>query len=164
MTIWTNADGLRVKFARDMVVSGQGGEYATSGPQRLTEVTVDYTDIGSSSAVVDEHIFVPAGARIEKVEFVTETAFTSGGSATLDIGLVRTSDYSTAIDADGLVAAAALSTINAAGETNTYIIGATGVGALVGTTLANEGSVVVNYGTAAFTAGKGRLVIEYIEV
>jgi hypothetical protein len=159
MTIWTNNDGLRVKFARDEAVKGQGGEYETDGAKRETIVVFDYTDIGSSAAVVDEHVYLPAGARIERVDFFVDTAFTSGGSATLDLGTVLTSTFSTEQDYNGLIAAAALATINAAGKTLQLTVGSTGAGALIGTTLAAEGCITVNYNTAAFTAGKGRATI-----
>ncbi len=160
MTIWTNNDGLRVKFLEDERVQGQGGTYATAafGDSHVTEITFDSTDVGAAAAVIDDHIVIPAGARIERVDLIVQTAFTSGGAATLDFGLIRT-DRSTELDYNGLIAAGALSTINAVGELNTYINAGTGAGALVGTVLANAGVPTVNYGTAAFTAGKAKVRI-----
>ena len=90
-----------------------------------------------------------------EVKFYVKTAFTSGGAATLDIGLYAKAGG--AIDADGFIAAQAVAGLNA----NAVIVGA---GALatndaVGTSNAYIG---MNYGTAAFTAGSGRLIVKYI--
>lgn len=149
---WTNSDGLIVKFGTEEGDSGKAGTYRTHGPLQITEVEITLTGLGTATAIQDQHTVIPSGARIEKVEVVAKTAATSGGSAVLNVGLIRL-DRTTAIDEDGLVAALALSTINASGELNTLIPGGTGAGALVGTTLANPGVLAADYDTAAFTAG-----------
>lgn len=150
---WYNSDGLYIKFGTDQATAGKAGEYRTNGAQRVVELSIPaLTALTTTGVIQDDHVVLPAGARIEKVEVVTKTAATSGGAATLDIGLIRT-DRSTAYDDDGLVAAAALTTIDAAGETTSLTVGSTGAGALIGTTLANNGYLVASYNTAAFTAG-----------
>lgn len=152
MGTWMNSDGLYIKFGVDEATDGVGGEYRTNGPQRLAEVKLTLTSAGLSPAIVDDNVWLPKGARIEKVEVVTETAATSGGLATLNVGLQR-NDRSTELDYDGLVAALALASIDTAGETNVLTKGSTGAGALLGTSLANPGYLTFDYDTAAFTAG-----------
>ena len=157
---WTNSDGLFIKFAKEEGQVVKGGTYSTLGPLKCTEVKIDLTDLAAIDTTYimgSDHnnrgIVIPSGARIEKVEVVAETAATSGGAATLDIGLVRL-DRTTAIDLDGVVAALALASINADGELNTLSVGVTSAGALVGTTTANAGILVAEVNTAVYTAGK----------
>lgn len=169
---WLNSDGLYTQFGTEEGATQRGGEYTTPGSHRVTEFMVDLVnDCGTAAAILGSvasstypagslGVELPEGARIEKVTIVTDTAATSGGSAVLNIGLVRR-DRTTAIDAQALVAAAALATFNAAGETVVLTAGATGAGTLIGTTLSNSGIVTVDYDTAAFTAGKIRVSVEW---
>lgn len=150
---WTNSDGLLVKFNSTAGTVGTGGEYEMDGPLRVTEVKISLTGLATSAAVLDQHVIIPSGARIERIELINETAATSGGSAALNVGLQRL-DRSTELDYDGLVAAAALSTFNSAGEYNSITPGGTAAGALMGTTLSYPGVITADYDTAAFTAGK----------
>jgi hypothetical protein len=152
MGTWMNSDGLYIKFGTDEADHGVAGEYSTLGPQRMVEAKLTLTEAALTAAIVDDNVWLPAGARIEKVEVIAETAATSGGAAVLNVGLQR-QDRSTELDYDGLVAALALTAINAAGETNSLTPGSTGAGALIGTTLANAGYLTFDYDTAAFTAG-----------
>lgn len=160
MGTWLNDDGLYLKFGTAKTDVEVGGEYRTYGELREIEVTIDLTDLTSSAAIISDTTFFPNGARIEEVEIVTQTAATSAGSATLDIGLIQT-DRSTAIDADGLIAALAKTAVDAAGEKNVVRVGSTGAGALLGTTTSKVGYITANYGTAAFTAGVIRVRIRY---
>ena len=154
---WLNNDGLYIKLAAE---EGQkGGTYRSVGPLQITEVKLDLTvDATSTSAIIGSAlgqagVYIPDGSYVEKVEVVAEVAATSGGSATLDVGIIRR-DRSTPVDIDGLVAALALTAIDAAGETSVLTKGATGAGALIGTTVTNGGYLVANRNTANFTAGK----------
>ncbi len=149
---WLNNDGLYVKFGTAQADPNNGGEYRKDGALHEIEVKIDLTDVGSSSTIVSDTVFFPKNARIEEVEIVTHTAATSSGAATLDIGLIQ-ADRSTAIDADGFVAALAKTSVDAAGEKTVLRVGSTGAGALIGTTNSTSGYIVANYGTAAFTAG-----------
>lgn len=149
---WTNDDGLIVKFGTEQGTAGKGGSPVSYGNVSVLEFQVTATTIGSSAAVVDNHLVIPSGAVIHKVEVIAETACTSGDSATLDVGLIRL-DRSTELDYNGLVAALALTSIDADGDVVELIQGSTGHGDLVGTALANAGVPTINYGTAAYTAG-----------
>ena len=119
----------------------------------------DATLIGTAQvAPTPNDAFIPAGAYITKATLVVTTAWTSGGSGTLSIGLFTLANA--AIDADGIdatIAKTALA-VNTAVDCD---------GALVSTQAtvgAADAYVGLLYGTAAFTAGAGKLVIEYIEV
>lgn len=160
MGIWTNSDGLRIKIGASEANITQGGEYNQTGHVHEVQVRFNLTSLGTATALLEPGIIIPKGARIEQVEVVAETAATSGGSATLNVGLVRL-DNTTAIDEDGLVAALALASINVAGEKNVLTPGITSAGALVGTTLANAGKFVADYDTAAFTAGVVLVTVKF---
>jgi hypothetical protein len=171
---WYNADGLYVKFGTEEGAAGEVGNYKNpaDGSQMVAELfiadmrvpgtaTVGPGVPSSGGTVISYNCVIPKNARIEKVELITQTAVTSGGSATLDLGLKKT-DNSTELDYNGLLAALPIASFNAAGETYTAIIGATYVGALIGTTLSENGYLTINYGTAAFTAGAIRIRIFYV--
>lgn len=157
---WLNNDGLYVKFGTEEGVAGTAGEYTTRGPTRLTEVLLTGTALGTAAAIQDDHTVIPAGARIEKVEVIAQTAMTSGGSATLNVGFSRL-DRSTELDYDGLLAAFPLASMNAVGETNSLTNGSSGAGVLVGTVLANAGLLTADYDTAAFTGGTVKVRIHW---
>lgn len=149
---WYNSDGLLVKFGTEEGAVGKAGEYVTTGPLRMVEVTFALTGLGTAAAILDDHVVIPAGALIEKVTLVNKVLATSGGSATLNVGFIR-SDRTTENDYDGLIAAGALATFNTKGETVDYTVGSTAAGALLGTALTYDSYITADYDTAAFTAG-----------
>jgi hypothetical protein len=107
------------------------------------------------NADVDAGVLViPANAFVVRAYLEVGEAFTSGGSATLELG-VEGVDGST-VDADGLdtIAVAALTAGSWA------VLAGAIVGATVGTA---DVQISVDDATATFTAGKGRLIVEYIE-
>lgn len=159
MAEWINSDGLRVRLGNTEAEVTRGGEVQGTDKRQFVFI-IDLANLGSSSALIEDTtgILIPSGLRIDEVEVLNETAATSGGSATLNLGLVR-QDTTTTYDADGLLAVAPLADYNAAGETIVYRIGTTGVGALVGTTLAYTGYLVADYDTAAYTAGRIRVTV-----
>lgn len=153
MGTWTNNDGLFIRYGTDEATATKAGVHPTGvAGMQVAEVRITLTDLGTASAIMANTTVIPSGVRIHKVEVVNETAATSGGSAVLNVGLVRL-DRTTAYDEDGLVAALALASFNAAGETAELYAGPAPSGALIGTTLANPGLLVADYDTAAFTAG-----------
>ena len=155
---YTNADGLFILTDGDQgAVKDNGG--ALIGTKSLVIDIPDATLIGTAQvAPTPNDAFIPAGAYITKATLVVTTAWTSGGSGTLSIGLFTLANA--AIDADGIdatIAKTALA-VNTAVDCD---------GALVSTQAtvgAADAYVGMLYGTAAFTAGAGKLVIEYIEV
>lgn len=157
MPTWKNNDGLLVKFGTSEGQVDLGGQFGEdSGSTRITEVKLGYTDVASTDTIPGSGTgtVFPLGARIEKVEVVVETGVTSGGAATVDVGLVRQSDRTTAISATGLVAAMPKASVDTAGKAVTLIAGSTYAGTLIGTNLAYAGILTCKYNTAALTAGK----------
>lgn len=156
MGVWINEDGLEVRFGRDRVTQVHNG--VTSAEEKVFVYDMqDATELGDAdtAAAAGDEGFIPAGAIIKDAYFVVDTAFTSGGSAVLDIGLKEADG--TAIDDDGIDAAVAV-----AGLTADAVVIADG--ALVGTRLSEDAYVSMTYDTAAFTAGAGKLVVKYIFV
>ena len=128
--VWVNDDGLVVKFGTEEADRGKGGIFTD---KMYGDCTVYEFDIRA--------------AELEPL-----VAFTSGGAATLTIGLYDT-DRTTALDADGIDAAIALTAIDTVGEKVTCD------GALVNTVLSNDTPCLVGatVGTAAYTAGRAKL-------
>lgn len=161
---WTNSDGLRLKFGTEEGTVGVGGEFRTNTSLREIEFDLDYSVFASATAganIVMDNVAVPNGARIERVQVVTETAFDSSGDGFIfNMGLVD-QDRSTELDFDGLIATCAQSRVDTAGEILEIIVGDSDAGALIGTTLTNTGLVVVDYDTAAPTVGRAVIRIFY---
>lgn len=153
---WDNADGLRVFFAGESR-SVDGGEYPGAGANRTIEVEVNgvglSTTAGTPTLVGKPWIIIPRNSVIESVEVIAETAFTSGGAATLNVGLQRFNG--TELDHDGLVAAMALTSLDRTGEKTVLTSSTTApAGALIGTETQYPAYIDVYAGTAAFTAGR----------
>lgn len=156
MAYWTNADGLVIKSGTDEGKVAKVGVYAgTYKGIHVAEAVFTYADLAAygTDTVLSDTLALPDGARITAAAIYVETAFTSGGSATLEFGALR-SDRSTAYDADGFVAATAVASLTAGATI-------TGSGALVNTTLANDALLTVTARVANFTAGKARVRVEY---
>lgn len=165
---WTNSDGLYIKMGKEEGISAKGGLPRQSGDIYEFTATIDYSEaLSATYAIVDGGsdvgpygIVIPEGLRIKEVEVFAETAFTSSGtigSSTFSIGL-KQRDRSTELDHDGLLTASFVgSAIDAAGETTVVRVGSTGAGALLGTTLSQDGVLVVAntaHGAHPYTAGK----------
>ena len=154
---YTNADGLFT-----LTGTGQGDPKNNGGALNAVKWLVveipDATLLGTAqTAPTPNDAFIPAGSYITAATLVVTTAFTSGGSGTLGLGLFNAANA--AIDADGIDAAIAKTAL--AADTVVLCNGAL-VGGTAGVGAANA-YVGALYATAAFTAGAGKLVIEYIE-
>jgi len=155
MANWTNDDGMLVQFG-NQDTADQG---LTSAVTRRVIVDITGTDVASSAPVPGAYDpSIPAGAYITKAYIISETTFTSGGAATLTVGLQESDG--TAIDADGIDAAIAIAALTAGDVV--LCDGALAGGVL--TVGSEDAYVSMLYGTAAYTAGAAKLVIEYIEV
>lgn len=158
---YTNADGLRVLTNNDQGALGGEGVTARSARQVLV-VDITGTAVGSSfgaSNIDPLAPTLPANCIIVNADLVITTPFTSGGAATLTIGTYNAAG--TAIDADGIDATIAITAIDADGDV-VQCDGAQVSGLVtVGGAAAYVGAI---YGTAAFTAGAAKLIIEYIKV
>ncbi|RUP39339.1 MAG: hypothetical protein EKK63_10085 [Acinetobacter sp.] len=160
MAKWTNADGLEVWLGTTEAEVTLGGELPSKGDYRKWEFELTLTDLATGSALVPRtrSLLIPKGTFLSKV-IVQNLVAATGTNATLNVGLIR-QNKSTTYDVDGILKVAPLTDFDTAGEKKEYVIGVTGVGDLVGTTLANSGYLVADYDTAAFTAGKVRIIIE----
>lgn len=155
---YTNADGLLVLTNGAAGTPSDNG-IAEYGKKFLVVDIADATEIGTAAAApAANDAFIPAGSYITGAHLVVTTAFTSGGSAALNVGLYTAAGV--AIDADGIDATIAVADLaaNKAVACNGALVGGT---ATVGTA---DAYVSWDYDTAAFTAGAAKLVIEYIEV
>lgn len=176
--VWVNSDGLRIKFGREEADKNIGGQSSTGGDLEVLEFDVDYTELLSATAAVigsvgapgQGGVVIPEGARLVSMDLEVETAFTSSGtigSATLVMGTVKASDYSTELDLNGLTTTSATGTalgLATVGTVTTIKAGATGAGDDWGTTLAEEGVLVAANSAHAshpYTAGKLRVRLFY---
>ena len=163
---WTNSDGLNVRFGLEKGAAVKQGHLSTMGDEKQAVFTITGTDLTSSDAVLETHpsVGIPDGAHIISATLYITTAFTSGGSATLTIGLMHDDGDGTfsVLDADGIDATIALTAIDAIGDhvaCDGALVGSAAV-AIAGT---GDRPVYVSakYATAAFTAGVAELVIKY---
>lgn len=153
---WTNEDGLTEKYGLERsAVLNQGVSATGEVIQTLRYKIDDATTIANTdTAVADPSApFIPSGAHIVDATFIVTTAFTSGGSAVLDLGLKQSDG--TNIDDDGIDAAVAVASL-----TDGAVITCDGadVGTVVG---ANNAFLMATYDTAAFTAGAGVLEVRF---
>lgn len=154
---WTNADGLYIGFGTRTTEKNSGTALRADGArQQVVVQIVGGSEIKDSdvSAQLVYGVTIPANALLESAKLFVTTAFTSGGSAVLDIGTYLAS-AGTAVDDDGIDSAIAVATL----ADNAVV---TCDGALIGTVLASAQKIGVSYDTAAFTAGEAFLVVEYI--
>jgi len=158
--LWVNSDGLEVRFGSEKSAKILGGETGLQGDSREVRLNILGVSVPATDAPADKKIAIPSGAYIESCTLVVKTAFTSAGSATLDIGLMTDDNdgtYSTKDD-DGIDAAIAKGTLVADASIACN-------GALVGTTVTDANTLPMpisyGYGTAVFTAGEADLIIKY---
>lgn len=157
---YTNADGLRVLTNDDQgAVKVQGVSGTTMSQVLVMDIT--FTALGTTftSTNIDlNNPYIPAGSLIKRADLVMTTAATSGGSATLTIGTYNAAG--TAIVAAGIDSAVALTAIDAVGET----VRCDGTHTTTAGYIAENAYIGAIYGTAAFTAGVGKLYIEYVKL
>jgi len=157
---YTNADGLRVLTNDDQgVVKVQGT--APCSMHQVLVMDITFTALGATftSTNIDlNNPFIPAGSLIKRADLVMTTAATSGGSATLTIGTYNAAG--SAIVAAGIDSAVALTAIDAIGET----VRCDGTHTTTAGYIAENAYIGAIYGTAAFTAGVGKLYIEYVKL
>ena len=154
---WTNADGLKVKFGLELSDGYNHG--LTSATQKAFTMDLDPVnkDLPLAADVDQAHPSIPAGALITGAYVLVTEAFTSGGATTLDIGLCQVDG--TVIDLDGIdavIAKAALAANLAITCDGVLADGTETVGA-------NDAYVYFTTATGPYTAGKARLVINYVE-
>lgn len=152
---WFDPDGLLRKFGTEKAVPNRAGEYKTYGAERVVEVRLDLTTLTSSHVIQSDQEFIPINMRVEEVEVIVQVAATSGGAPTLDVGLIQSSDRTTAISNTAFVAALALASIDQAGEKTVLRVGSTSAGALIGalTSTTQPGHIAARVNASTYTAG-----------
>lgn len=174
--MWTNADGLQVRFGSDWadgaVRKNRAGTLSTMGAIKQIEVdldlkllpvgvsfSADLNNDGTRDGFYNGDVSIPANASIVNAYIVMgETAV---GGTSIAVGLFQANG--TAINATGIFTATGAVTanltagkrVNGDGAFTAATAGTAGIGA-------NKGFIgITTVGT--FTAGKGRLVIAYID-
>jgi|TARA_Y100000296_G_scaffold80058_1_gene104900 hypothetical protein len=166
MTVWSNDDGLDVRFGTSKATLRLGGRLKTFGAMQECRVKILGTSVPASASEtpIDKKVTIPSNSYLDAVtsQLFVDTAFTSGGSATLDIGIMNDDGdgtYSTNDD-DGIDAAIAVATL-------ALDYDVVPDGALMGTSPVNSTTATLplaisyGYNTAAFTAGAATLVLRY---
>jgi hypothetical protein len=169
MAQWQNDDGLTVRFGQDQARETKSlmGKASVDGPVEymvvdlvwddLPTFTTDLNNDGTNNGFSDQDAYIPAGSYITKASLIVETAFTSAGATTLSIGTANKAG--TAIDADGIDATIAKAAL--AADLAVVCNGAQ----VAGTTLVTaDAYLTTTVAVGPFTAGKAKLVIEYIPV
>lgn len=143
--------GPRISNPKYGAVTGLSGEKF----EAVWEFTYDDLPAASTDPLV---FTIPDNSYITEARFEAIEAFAGGTS--YDIGLQQSDG--TEIDNDGLWDALALADINAIGEwSDATNHGGTNSGTLTDAALTEAAQLVVA-ATGTFTAGKGRIVIEYV--
>jgi hypothetical protein len=170
---YLNADGLMVRYGTSEAVVEKGGDVNTYGDLHVARFKVDYADV--ALGVDATHLYVlsyntvlPDNCVPVWTKFTVTTAWDSTSSdVTLDFGTIKASDY-TIVDADGLMAAVAKSSIDTLGAmVDAYVsdslpAAATYDGAQLGTVLSDGPYLVTcNWNANAPTVGAGILEVYY---
>ena len=163
MARFTNSDGLTQEYGKRTVEDDIRRNPSVYGAISQVAVQLDYDNFpnydedASGGATMDsfgdKQAFVPAGSFIVNAYLVVETAFAGGTNVT--IGLYNKAG--TAIDADGIdatIATAALAANMAVVCDGALVRGTATVGAA-------DAYLKATF-TGTYTAGKSRLVIEYV--
>ena len=167
MTVWSNDDGLDVRFGTSKADLRLGGKLSTYGAMSEIRVKILGTSVPAQGTVaanvIDKKVTIPTNSYLDAVtsQLFVDTAFTSGGSATLDIGLMAEDGDGTytVLDDDGIDAAIAVGTLVLDYDTvpNGAQMGTSPVNAATGLPMA----ISYGYNTAALTAGAATLVLRY---
>lgn len=152
-----NSQGSVQHYGPREVNDGLGDVISTYGFVRQVELRHDFNQVEAGLPVLNANvdagtITIPANSIIVRAYYYVETAYV-GATATLQLGVQTTAGGT--VDADGIdtIAVAALTA-------NAWIVND---GALVGATVGTaDVQISIDSAVAAFTAGAGRLVVEYI--
>lgn len=176
---WTNADGLQVDFGQDIARNINSENHTTYlvtyGAINQLEIDVNFlklTQAGGNNFTSDLNndatldgfyggdVYLPANSSVLRATFVTTEAATGGTSFTVG---TRTAAGAAIADTSLITATeGVIANINTIGK-RVY-----GAGSLVATTAGTAGvgtadAYIYIATTGTFTAGKGRLIIEYID-
>lgn len=155
-TYFTHSDGLTQRYG---TVDSENKGRKTNTNNVVQELVLKIVGTELGDAASNAHLVgaasIPAGAHILSASLEVTTIFTSGGAATMDIGVYKSLDLSI-VDEDGIDADIALTAIDAVGDTIACD------GAVINTNLVNDSLIAASYETAAFTAGEATLIVSYL--
>lgn len=159
---WTNSDGLVIGFgtneaAQTGAANKMGG---VSGAAKTASVTFDYKDMNAATVGTVITVPVPAGAKVLDVRVVCDTAWTSTGTNTFEVGLTGT-------DVDGFITTTVGTIANmTAGAAlvadGVFAFGATDTGAAEMYKFAAADTIDVLTAMSDWTAGTATLSVTYI--
>ena len=159
MTIRINDDGLKERYGPRASTEGETAARKVSSSSLEQEIRLEITgeNLGDTltTSDVNSAVMIPAQSLIKTAYLVVDEAFTSGGSAVLDLGTYTAAGA--AIDDDGIDAALAVAAL-----VDNYVVDPCD-GALVGTVVTADSYLGATYDTAAFTAGHATLVVTYVK-
>src|SRR5512146_2936657 len=118
---WLNNDDLYLKYGTAKATVQKAGEYHLDGPEHMIEIKLTLSELTQTETIQSDTVFFPKNARIDRVDVVTHTAAATGTA--IDVGLIRSSDRTTEIDYNGLLAAFPTASMNADGETTKLTAG-----------------------------------------
>ena len=167
MTQWNNEDGLHIRYGSEQATPDVPSlpKVNTLGVLQQMVIDIDYDNLPAETADLDNDgtndgwsnhdTAIPAGSAITRAILVVETAFAGGTS--YNFGLSQ--QDGTVIDADGIDAGVATAALAANDVVNCD-------GALVGgaATIGANAAYLKVAATGTFTAGKAKLLIEYLPV
>ena len=150
-TIWINEDGLKVRFPLDNGATPRLDGSNTDDQRKVVfgVVGVDVPDTDTNPEQ-DDIVSIPAGAVVTAAWTIVDEAFV--GAGTLDLGFKAQDGTNVADDGIDSIAGASL--------TADAVIAADG--SLIGTKFTVPHFFMATYDTAAFTAGRARVVVEYM--
>lgn len=140
--------------------TGLADTVSTYGVTREMELYFDFDQLDLPTSNADDDagtLFIPAGALIKAAYIEVSTAFASGSPTTdgLAVGFEKTDG--TVLDVDGLFATTTTNTDDLA------VGWVVGDGALIGASIGTDaGQLSIGVAAGTLTAGKARLVVEYI--
>ena len=181
ITRWTNADGLQVAFPNYFAASpklpNQARFLESDGAIKTLEIDYDLTQIpngtvsyssdlnndGTVDGFSNADTYIPANATVLRTIVIATTAATGTAGAIFTVGTYKKDG--TAISANSLVTAAEglLVNVNAIGKRTL------GAGTLCAATAGTAGVgtfdayIGITTTTQTFTAGTGKIIIEYID-
>lgn len=134
-----------------MSTNAQLEKVPASLPIKSVVFQYDYSVHGGAVGSIGTNIFIPSSSHVTKVYFEKFTAFTSGGSATVAVTLVSAGDLLAATAYNNAIFTANIGTGIPTGTPAT----------MVKNTNSTETEVLFTIATAALTAGKYNIHIEY---
>jgi hypothetical protein len=174
---YNNADGLRLGYGRHTADNDVASVAGGAGHKKTMTLELDLTAVTTSATDANtpiQHAQIKRGSIITDAYIQTVVAATSGGAATLDLGLWGRGTLTTPVtdDANGLHSGVTIAQMTTVGE----VIRLTGakvheqdaagtprVGTTVGATSLSDCVISAEWNTAAFTAGTVLVTVEYIE-